>query len=81
MNVIKDRRKELGVSQKELAIKCRVHQTHISKLELNKRKPSLIVIFRLSDYLHLCHVKIFVELTSCCNECQLNCPFDIQMMK
>lgn len=79
MNIIKDRRNELGVTQRQLALKCRVHQTHISKLELGERKPSLKVIFMLSDYLHLCPVSILIELTNCCLDCQLSCPIDLKV--
>jgi len=75
MKIIKDRRNELGVSQKQLAIKCKVHQTQISRLELKKRKPSLRIIIKLSNYLHLCSVSIFIDATGCCNGCDLNCPF------
>ncbi|WP_297429814.1 helix-turn-helix transcriptional regulator [Clostridium sp.] len=76
MNIVKSSRKKNGMTEKELARKCEVHQTYIEKLENGKRKPSIEMILKLSLVLSICPFVIFKEATNCCNECQLNCHFD-----
>lgn len=41
-------RKQLGISQEELAFRAEVHRTYISQLERGLKSPTLSVILRLS---------------------------------
>ena len=47
-NSIRDRRKESGISQEELAKKCGVSRPTINAIENNKYDPSLSLAFRLA---------------------------------
>ena len=47
-NSIRDRRKESGISQEELAKKCCVSRPTINAIENNKYDPSLSLAFRLA---------------------------------
>ncbi len=47
-NVIRDRRKELGLSQEELAKKCGVSRQTVNAIENNKYDPTLTLAFRLA---------------------------------
>ena len=47
-NSIRDRRKESGISQEELAKKCSVSRQTINAIENNKYDPSLSLAFRLA---------------------------------
>ena len=50
-NIIKNRRKELGFSQDELAKKCNVSRQTINAIENNKYDPTLSLAFKLSKKL------------------------------
>ncbi len=50
-NVIRDRRKELGLSQEELAKKCGVSRQTVNAIENNKYDPTLTLAFRLAGEL------------------------------
>jgi putative transcriptional regulator len=50
-NGIRDRRKELGLSQDELAKKCGVSRQTINAIENNKYDPTLSLAFRLAKAL------------------------------
>lgn len=41
-------RKQLGISQEELAFRAEVHRTYISQLERGLKSPTLSVILRMS---------------------------------
>lgn len=41
-------RKQLGISQEELAFRAEVHRTYISQLERGLKSPTLSVILKLS---------------------------------
>jgi transcriptional regulator with XRE-family HTH domain len=45
---IKERRKQLGISQEKLAQKCDFDRTYISLLERAKRNPSYLNLIKLS---------------------------------
>lgn len=45
------RRKELGLSQADLAAAANVHQTMISSIELDRKMPTLELLVRLQDVL------------------------------
>lgn len=51
--VIKSNREALGLSQEELAHGCGLDRTYISLLERCKRKPTINVIFTISQQLKL----------------------------
>ncbi len=50
-NIIKTRRKELGLSQEELAKRCGVTRQTINAIENNKYDPTLALAFRLGQEL------------------------------
>lgn len=54
MNRIKKLRKELGISQLELAKEMNVHQTAVSQWETGKTMPDISLIVKLSIYLGCC---------------------------
>ena len=52
-NIIRTRRKELGLSQEELARRCGVSRQTINAIENNKYDPTLSLAFRLASELLL----------------------------
>ena len=50
-NGIREKRKELGLSQDELARRCGVSRQTINAIENNKYDPTLSLAFRLADAL------------------------------
>ena len=52
-NVIRDRRKELGLSQEELAKRCGVSRQTVIAIENNKYDPTLALAFKLARELQL----------------------------
>lgn len=58
-NIIKNRRKELGFSQDELAKKCNVSRQTINAIENNKYDPTLSLAFKLSKELQTTVDKLF----------------------
>lgn len=81
MDIVKNGRKKLGMTEQEFAKACQVHQTYIEKLENGKRKPSIKMMLKLSLVLRICPFVIFKEATNCCNECQLNCHLDHNLLE
>ncbi|GAB3723486.1 hypothetical protein GCM10027594_04440 [Hymenobacter agri] len=51
--VIKQMRKELGLSQEALADEAKLDRTFISQLETGSKQPSLTTIFRLASALRI----------------------------
>ena len=49
--VIRDLRREAGLSQEELAYQCDLHRTYISQLERGLKSPSLTTINTLATVL------------------------------
>jgi len=47
-NVIRDKRKEAGLSQEELAKKCGVSRQTVNAIENNKYDPTLTLAFNLA---------------------------------
>ena len=47
-NIIRSRRKELGLSQEELAKRCGVSRQTINAIENNKYDPTLALAFQLA---------------------------------
>lgn len=52
-NRIRSRRKELGLSQEELAKRCGVSRQTINAIENNKYDPTLALAFKLARELEL----------------------------
>ena len=52
-NKIRERRKELGLSQEELAKKCGVSRQTINAIENNKYNPTLSLAFSLARELSI----------------------------
>lgn len=52
-NIIRERRKELGLSQEALAQKCGVSRQTINAIENNKYDPTLSLAFALASALQL----------------------------
>lgn len=78
VNVIKKCRKKNKLTQNQLAIKLNVKQSYISELENSIRLPSIDFIFKLADILNVCPLYLIKELTKCCNECQVDCHFNVK---
>ena len=47
--VLRDLRKETGLSQEQLALRAHVDRTFVGKLESGKHHPSLAVVFKLAE--------------------------------
>ena len=60
-NKIRTKRKELGISQEELAKKCGVSRQTINAIENNKYDPSLALAFALADELMLRVDELFIR--------------------
>ena len=58
-NIIRNRRKELGFSQDELAKKCDVSRQTVNAIENNKYDPTLSLAFKLSKELHITVDELF----------------------
>ena len=52
-NRVRLRRKELGVSQEQVAFQAEISVTYLSQIEGGQRNPSLETLFRLSTALKL----------------------------
>ena len=50
---MKVRRKELGLSQEDLAGRCELDRPYISLIEVARKQPTLSVLYRLSEALEL----------------------------
>ena len=62
-NRIRERRKELGLSQKELAQKCGVSRQTVNAIENNKYDPTLYLAFHLARELQLTVDELFLPET------------------
>ncbi len=51
--VLRDLRKQKGLSQEKLAELANLHDRHISFIERNLRTPSIIVVFQLAKALEM----------------------------
>ena len=60
-NIIRERRKQLGLSQDELAKKCGVSRQTINAIENNKYDQSLALAFALADELMLRVDELFIR--------------------
>ena len=48
---VRSLRKEVGLSQEELAFECDIDRTYISKVERGIANPSLLVLLKIADIL------------------------------
>ena len=58
-NIIRQRRKELGLSQEELAKRCGVSRQTVNAIENNKYDPTLALAFRLAGDLQVTVDQLF----------------------
>ncbi len=58
-NIIKERRKELGLSQEELSKKCGVTRQTVNAIENNKYDPTLALAFSLAKELNVTVDELF----------------------
>ena len=56
---IKERREELGISQKELAEKVGISQSFLCDIEQGRSKPSIDTAVKLADALAISDIKFF----------------------
>lgn len=63
-NVLKQIRKEKGISQEELGFESGYHRTYISMLERGKKSPSLKTLFQLANALNVKPSDIMERLQS-----------------
>ncbi len=59
-NIIRNKRKELGLSQEELAKKCGVSRQTVNAIENNKYDPTLALAFCLAKELQVTVDELFV---------------------
>ena len=56
---IKEKREELGISQKELAEKADISQSFLCDIEQGRSKPSIDTAVKLADALDISDIKFF----------------------
>ena len=61
---IADKRKELGISQKELANRCHVSQQLICDIEAGRSKPSLETALKIAQAMNLDDITFFKDLVT-----------------
>ena len=59
-NIIRNKRKELGLSQEELAKKCGVSRQTVNAIENNKYDPTLALAFCLAKELQITIDELFI---------------------
>ena len=59
-NIIRNKRKELGLSQEELAKKCGVSRQTVNAIENNKYDPTLPLAFCLAKELQITVDELFI---------------------
>lgn len=56
---IRERREQLGISQKELADRCGIAQSTLCDYEQGRNKPSLSVAVKIAQVLNVESIKFF----------------------
>lgn len=51
-------RKELGITQEELAVRCGLSQQYLSDLERGKRNPTIVTIYEIAQALGVSHLEM-----------------------
>ena len=59
-NIIRNKRKDLGLSQEELAKKCGVSRQTVNAIENNKYDPTLALAFCLAKELQVTVDELFI---------------------
>ena len=59
-NIIRNKRKELGLSQEELAKECGVSRQTVNAIENNKYDPTLALAFCLAKELQITVDELFI---------------------
>jgi transcriptional regulator with XRE-family HTH domain len=52
-NNVKKHRKQVGLSQEELAFQCDIDRTYISKVERGVANPSLLILVKIAETLNV----------------------------
>lgn len=50
---IREKRKQLGISQKELAEACGITQSTLCDIEMGRSKPSIKIAIKIAETLHI----------------------------
>lgn len=58
---IREKREQLGISQKELADKCGIAQSTLCDIEMGRCKPSLQVAVKMAQVLKVQNIKFFAD--------------------
>ena len=61
-NIIREKRKERGLSQEELAKKCGVSRQTVNAIENDKYEPTLALAFSLAKELRTTVDELFISL-------------------
>ena len=64
-NIIREKRKERGLSQEELAKKCGVSRQTVNAIENDKYDPTLALAFSLAKELRTTVDELFISLYGC----------------
>lgn len=56
---IKERREQLGISQKELAEKAKISQSFLCDIEQGRCKPSIDTAIKIAQVLDIADIKFF----------------------
>ena len=56
---IKERREQLGISQKELSEKVGISQSFLCDIEQGRSKPSIDTAVKLADALNISDIKLY----------------------
>ena len=56
---IKERREQLGISQKELAEKAGISQSFLCDIEQDRSKPSIDTALKIAEVLNIGDIKFF----------------------
>lgn len=58
---IKERREQLGISQKELAERVKISQSFLCDIEQGRCKPSLDTAIKIAQVLNIADIKFFEQ--------------------
>lgn len=60
--VLRAYRKQKGISQENLALKCGLDRTYISLLERGLRQPTISTLFKIADVLEIAPSQLIQEI-------------------
>ena len=61
---VRDKRKRIGISQEELALRARLNRTYICNIECGKRNVSLVNIYKLALAMRILPTEFFTFVSS-----------------